>query len=185
MPPEQLPKINVSDLILKAATDMKDTLPDSYTAFVLSLFCGMRRAEIDFLTWDQVDLTDGHIWIRRTEHFTPKAKNSDSRIDLTKEVVDWLESYKKLTDEKIFVLPGGNPLYPPRCKMVFRHLLKWLRSNGVDYVQALHALRKEAGSLMFAQTESIDLTAEFLRNDARVALEHYVGRKGRLELSIH
>lgn len=183
-PHRYVSKIDISALIKAAESELKEEYPDSYTAFLLSLYCGMRRAEIDLLTWEQIDLTKDHIWIRSTEHFTPKAKNSDSRIDILPNVADWLKNYQYRSTDPTFVIPGGNPHYPPRCKAVFRHLLTWLRTNGVDYVQAMHALRKEAGSLMFAQTDSIDRTAEFLRNDTRVALEHYVARKGRLELAM-
>ena len=177
-------KINVAELITKAETELEKSHPGSYLAFLLSLYCGMRRSEIDLLTWEQIDFANRHIWIRTTEFFRPKAKNSEDRIDAPLKVFEALEKFRPLSTTPPYVLPGTDPVYPPRCKQIFRHLLAWLRSNGVEYAQALHALRKEAGSLMFSQTGSIDRAAEFLRNDPRVARDHYIGRKGRLELEL-
>jgi integrase len=176
--------IDAGELLSKAQKELRLQHPGSYVAFLLSLCCGMRRAEIDRLTWEQIDDSKGHIWIRTTDHFAPKAKNSENRIDAPEMVFSALKEFSPLSITPPFVLPGGDPVYPPRCKHVFRTLLTWLRRNGVNHVQALHALRKEAGSLMFAQTGSIDQAAEFLRNDPRVAREHYIGRKGRLELQM-
>ena len=176
--------IDVGALVRSAENDLRVPHPASYIAFVLSLYCGMRRSEIDRLTWEQVDFTGHHIWIRTTEFFSPKARNSENRIDAPSNVFALLTAFREHSVTPPYVLPGTDSKYPPRCKRVFHTLLGWLRRNGVDHVQALHALRKEAGSLMFSQTGSIDKAAEFLRNDPRVAREHYIGRKGRLELDL-
>jgi len=82
-----------------------------------------------------------------------------------------------------FVLPGAGK-GPLRCKPLFDQALAWLRKQGIQDTKALHSLRKEAGSLIFQATGSIDRAAEFLRNDPRVAREHYIGRKGRLEITL-
>jgi len=183
-PHRYVSNIDVGKLLASAGNELKEKHPASYVAFVLSLHCGMRRGEIDYLTWEQIDFDNHHIWIRTTEFFSPKAKNSESRIDAPERVFEILKDFRKHSVTPPYVLPGTNPKFPPRCKMVFRILLAWLRQNGVKQVQALHTLRKEAGSLMFSQTGSIDKAAEFLRNDPRVAREHYIGRKGRLELNL-
>lgn len=176
--------VDVAKLVAGAESDLKKEHPGAYVAFILGLYCGMRRSEIDRLIWSQIDFEKGHIWIRTTEVFSPKAKNSENRIDAPEKVFRVLCDFRAASIMPPYVLPGTNPIYPPRCKAIFRVLLAWLRKNEVNHVQALHALRKEAGSLMFSQTGSIDKTAEFLRNDPHVAREHYVGRQGRLELEI-
>jgi len=174
--------IDVRKLVAAAESKLRKQEPGAYIAFVLSLYCGMRRAEIDRLIWSQIDFENKHIWIRTTEVFSPKAKNSENRIDAPDKVFEILNAFRSQSVVPPYVLPGTEPKYPPRCKRIFRILLSWLRKNGINQVHALHTLRKEAGSLMFSQTGSIDKTAEFLRNDPRVAREHYVGRQGRLEL---
>lgn len=177
-------KIDLPKLIADAENELRGHHPASYVAFVLSLYCGMRRGEIDLLIWEQIDFEQRHIWIRRTEYFSPKARNSENRIDAPAKVFEILEAFRVHSVTPPYVLPGASSNYPPRCKNVFRALLKWLRQHGVAQVQALHTLRKEAGSLMYSQTGSIDKAAEFLRNDPRVAREHYIGRNGRLELRL-
>jgi integrase len=176
--------IDAAELLSKAEKELKPQNHGSYLAFLLGLCAGMRRAEIDRLTWEQIDEPNGRIWIKTTDQFAPKARNSESPIDTPEFVFTALRDFKSLSVTPPFILPGGDPVYPPRCKQIFRTLLKWLRENGVNHIQALHALRKEAGSLMFAQTGSLDQAAEFLRNDPRVAREHYIGRKQRLELKL-
>lgn len=179
-------KIDIGLLLSKAETDLREDYPASYIAFLLSLYCGMRRGEIDRLTWDQIDLNERFIWIRTTEYFTPKAKNSEDRIDMPILVTTALKEYRETNNWGVFVLPGPVPVAETvlRSKNSFRLLLTWLRLNGVDHIQALHTLRKEAGSLMFAQTGSIDQAASFLRNHPSVARAHYIGRKSRLELNM-
>lgn len=177
-------KIDLPKLIADAENGLRKEHPACYVAFVLGLYCGMRRGEIDLLVWEQIDFELHHIWIRTTEFFSPKARNSENRIDAPLKVFEILDAFRIHSITPPYVLPGKNSKYPPRCKNVFRVLLKWLREHGVIQVQALHTLRKEAGSLMYSQTGSIDKAAEFLRNDPRVAREHYIGRTGRLELQL-
>ena len=71
-----------------------------------------------------------------------------------------------------------------RCGSLFDQVIAWLRKQGVTDTKALHSPRKEAGSLVFEATGSVDRAADFLRNDPRIAREHYIGRKGRLEITL-
>lgn len=172
-------------LLERARAELMKEHPEAYVVIVLALYCGMRRSEIDKLRWDQVDFENGHIWIRTTADKRPKAANSDARIDAIPEVFDILKEFKSQCDASPYVLPGsadGSVRY--RSDGVFRILTPWLRAQGLPQKGTLHALRKEAGSLMYKKTGSVDVAADFLRNDPRVAREHYIGRKGRLELTL-
>lgn len=94
-----------------------------------------------------------------------------------------LQGLLPLTIPPPFVLPGvgqGRLL----CGRLFAQAIAWLRKYGVQDTKALHSLRKEAGSLVFEATGSVDRAADFLRNDPRTAREHYIGRKGRLEITL-
>ncbi len=178
-------KIDASSLLTKARAGLEKSHGDVYLVLVLALCRGMRRAEIDRLTWEQVDLENGHIWIRTTEYSRPKTRNSECRIDLSPEIVELMVRYKAKDLPGPFVLPGSLNLdVRIRCGPLFSKALKWLHKHGVHNVTALHTLRKEAGSLVFSKGGSIDQAAEFLRNDPRVAREHYIARKGRNELSL-
>ncbi len=177
--------MNPVTLYESARAELETASPPVFVVFILALWAGMRRAEIDRLTWDQVDLVKGHIWIRTTEFFRPKAKNSESRIDIPEEIVTVLAHFKESKAPSIFVVPGSTRVSVQiRCSGTFKRLIKWLRLKGVSQTTALHTLRKEAGSLIYHRTGSVDSAADFLRNDPRVAREHYLGRKGRLELTL-
>ncbi len=177
-------KIGVEKLIEEAKKSIYITNKDAWAAFLLCFGVGLRREEIDKLMIEQVDIEDRRVWIRTTEFFRPKAKNSEASVDLSPPIAAFLKEYLDAIPERKFVLPGREVSGKLRCQTTFRALMKWLRENGVSERTPLHTLRKEAGSLIFEKSGSIDLTAEFLRNDPRIAREHYIGKKSRLELEL-
>ena len=174
-------KIDVAVLIQDAKATLHGINSDAWIAFLLFIGAGLRRAEMDKLMLEQIDLKQGRIEIRTTEFFRPKAKNSEDSIDLSPAVTEYLREYIAAMPERVFLLPsgGGGKI---RCAPTFRALMRWLKDRGVTERTPLHTLRKEAGSMVFQKGGSIDLAASFLRNDPRVAREHYIGKKERLEL---
>ena len=54
-------KVNAQALIAAARAELKSEEPEVYEAFLLGLFAGMRKAEIDLLEWDLVDFQNGVI----------------------------------------------------------------------------------------------------------------------------
>lgn len=177
-------KIDAAFLVPSAKSGLSQADPDSWIVFLLVFGAGLRREEVDKLLWEQVDFTNRRIHIRTTEFFRPKAKNSDSWVDISEDIAAHLTAHKKNAGERRFVLPGREVGGKIRCQKIFRRLMSWLKSQGVTERTPLHTLRKEAGSMIFLEGGSIDRTAEFLRNDPRVAREHYIGRKERIELAL-
>ncbi len=55
----------------------------------LSLYTGLRRAEICWLTWDDVDLTGGWVHVRAKDWWTPKASDERS-APITDESLDFI-----------------------------------------------------------------------------------------------
>lgn len=177
-------EIDIAQLIESAKSSLYANNPDAWIAFLLCIGAGLRREEIDKLMWDQVDVKERRIWIKTTEFFKPKAKNSESYVDLSEGIADYIAEYRDQSPPRRFVLPGQEVANRIRSNNTFKPLMAWLREHGVSAKTPLHTLRKEAGSLVFERGGSIDKTAEFLRNDPRVAREHYIGRKERLELEL-
>jgi len=167
------------ELINKARKELKDNDSDAYAAFLMALFAGLSNSEMDKLLWDQVDLEKGSITIKETEYYRPKRRSRTERVWLPESVKAEIASYR---DERKavplygpdFVLPGYNASAKKRCDPIFRRLSGWLRAKGVKGTKTIHALRKEGGSAIYQQTGSIDLAAQFLRNDPKTAREHYV-----------
>lgn len=157
-----------------------------YHALFLCLWAGLRRKEADLLLWEQVDLAEGQIHVRRTKYFEPKTEESQRTIDLAPEAVDVLRSFKKGATSE-FVLEGAEPdpkatydYY--RCDCTWRFLNAWLKSKGVKQPKAVHSLRKESGSLV-ASAHGIEAARHHLgHRDIRTTSAHYVGKKKRVEV---
>ena len=122
-----------------------------------------------------------------TSYDTPKARTSEGTVDVSETVLGYLADFRDRFGTHPFVVPcGSSPYANPvkRAQGVFRELNIWLRDQGIESDTPLYNFRKEAGSIIFDQTESFDMAAEFLRNDPRIAREHYVGRKKRLQIEV-
>lgn len=183
-PHRYVSRVEIGKLVKDAQKELANERKPEFVVFVLSLFSGLRRGEIDRLTWEQVDFEGGHIWIKTIPYFRPKARNSESRVDCPKEVFEVLSEFKQECGKGPFVPPGGDAKSQVRCRPLFRALTEWMQSKGIKEQKPLHTLRKEAGSSIFLLTGSADRDAEFLRNDPKTARVYYLGRKGRLEVRI-
>jgi len=177
-------KIDVTALVTDAKATLYETDKDAWIAFLLSIGAGLRREELDKLMLEQIDLEGRKIQIYTTEFFRPKAKNSEDHIDLSDSIVTYLREYMERITDRRFLLPGREVMGKIRSHKTLRSLMKWLRDRGVSDRTPIHTLRKEAGSMVFQKGGSVDLAASFLRNDPRVAREHYIGKKERLELEL-
>jgi len=181
-------EINPEWLLACAARELREARPQEYLALFLCLWAGLRRKEADLLLWEQVDLKQRQLSIRRTTHFEPKTEESQRTIDLSVEAVDVLRRFKKGSTSE-FVLAGAQPNISAtydyyRCDRIWRDLNAWLRGKGVRQQKAIHALRKESGSLV-ASNFGIEAARQHLgHRDIRTTSSHYVDKKKRVEVSI-
>ena len=181
-------EINPELLLACAERELRDkNKPQQYLALMLCLWAGLRRREADLLLWDQVDLKQGQINVRRTEYFEPKTEESQRTIDLANEAVTVLKSLKQGSTGE-FVMEGSDP-HPAatydyyRCDGTWRDLNAWLRLKGVRQQKAIHSLRKESGSLI-ASSHGIEAARQHLgHRDIRTTSSHYVDKKRRVEVS--
>jgi len=183
-------KVNPAWLLVCAAQELKPKKPlrQAYLALSLALWAGLRRKEADLLTWKQVDLEEGLIHIRRTEHFEPKTEESQRSIDIPAAAVEVLRHFKKgCTSE--FVMEGNEP-HPTatydyyRADHTWRTLIEWLKGKGITDVKAIHSLRKESGSLI-AASFGIEAARQHLgHRDISTTSAHYVGKKMRFEVKL-
>jgi len=181
-------EVNPEWLLACAGRELREKQPQHYLALFLCLWAGLRRKEADLLLWDQVDFKEGHIHVRRTAYFEPKTEESQRMIDLAPEAIDVVRSYKKGSQSE-FVLDGSeaNPSATYdyyRCDCLWRDLNAWLRGKGVRHRKAIHALRKESGSLI-ASAFGIEAARQHLgHRDIRTTSAHYVDKKKRIEVSL-
>ena len=182
-------KINPELLVVAARTDLRDQHPESYKAFLLGLFCGLRRSEIDLLEWSAIDWANRSIWIGLTEHFSAKTEDSENSVEVDPEVLDELRAFMKGRDSP-FVLKSH---LPPRagldrqyyrCEHVFEHLTEWLRSKGITANKPIHELRKEFGSQV-NQKHGIYAAMIALRHtDITTSARHYIAKKERITVGL-
>jgi integrase len=181
-------EVNPEWLLDCAVRELRERQPQQYLALFLCLWAGLRRKEADLLTWEQVDFKEGRIHVRRTAHFEPKTEESQRMVDLAPDALDLLRSFKDGSLSE-FVLDGAQPNPAAtydyyRCDYTWRGLHAWLRSKGVRQKKAIHALRKESGSLI-ASNFGIEAARQHLgHRDIRTTSAHYVEKKRRIEVQL-
>ena len=178
-------------MIAAARAELKAADPQAYLAFLLGLFVGLRKGEIDLLEWRMIDWAGGLIRLEETEWLHLKTQDSAAEIAIDPEVVAELRSLLPTPGEDLgawpqFVLRSDRPPRPEsprpyyRCTATFERLNAWLRGKGVKANKPLHELRKELGA-MIASTSGIYAASRFLRHsDISTTSRHYADSKARI-----
>ena len=177
--------MNVEALITAARNELKKSDPEAYKVFLLGLFGGLRRGEIDGLEWRMVDFAGSRICLEETEWLSLKTQGSADDVSLEPEVLAEIRSFMNAAESPFVVASdrparGGSlrPYY--RCKPVFDRLTNWLRSKGIAANKPLHELRKEVGAVI-ATKEGIYAASRFLRHsDITTTARHYADQKERV-----
>jgi integrase len=176
--------IELPALIAAARKELQSTEPELFKVFVLATFCGLRRLEIDRLSWGAFHFDAGLLRIQATKHFSPKSEDSIGDVPLEPELVELFRAYRaKATGEFVIEsknLPRLNATFEYyRCESVFESLIDWLRTKGVHTKTPLHTLRKEFGSLV-NQRHGIHAASLALRHaNIGVTALHYVDSRPR------
>ncbi len=188
-------KINVQALIADAHNTLKIADPEAYKAFLLGLFAGMRKAEIDSAEWGMVDFNAHVIRLQETEWLHLKTRDAAAEISIDAEVIAELQALmpppsSKRTRWSQFILTSGSPPRPEsrrpyyRCEPTFDNLNVWLRSKGIRSNKPLHELRKEVGAVI-ATEHGIFAASTFLRHsDITTTARHYADQKKRIKLGL-
>lgn len=181
-------EMNPEWLLGCAERELRQDHPQQFLALHLCLWAGLRRKEADLLLWEQVDLAQSQLHVRRTAYFEPKTEESQRMVDLAPAAVEVLRAFKEgCTSE--FVLDGAEPdptaMWPHyRCASMWRSLVSWLKGKGVRQRTPVHTLRKESGSLI-ASSHGIEAARQHLgHRDIRTTSATYVGKKRRHEVQL-
>jgi integrase len=175
---------DAGELIRAAHKELATSDPGAFLVILLGLCAGLRKGEIDLLPWSAVKFDEGVIRIEPTEYFDVKTEHSIGDVPVEPEILAILRGFRARTKSP-FVVPSkrapqvqGTYNYY-RAEPVFDRVLAWLKAHGVRQRNALHALRKEYGSLI---NEKYDLvTAKELLRHSSVAITaaHYVENRKR------
>jgi integrase len=195
-------KIDVHVLIAAARNELKPKEPEVYKVFLLGLFAGMRRGEIDLAEWRMVDWQNGVLKLEETDWLHLKTHDSAGEITIDAEVIAELRQLKPASKSPFIItsvvtlgkgekkrtrtrLPRNDSARPYyRCKLIFDRLNEWLRSKGVKANKPLHEMRKEIGALI-ATEHGIYAASRFLRHsDITTTARHYVEHKARISVGL-
>lgn len=182
-------KVDVHALIAAARSELKPREPEVYKAFLLGLFAGMRKSEIDLLEWRMVDWQNHVIRLEETEWLHLKTQDSAGEITIDPEVSAELREFKA-GSQTPFVIASDRPPRNDsarayyRCEPVFDRLNEWLRGKGVKANKPLHEMRKEIGALV-ATRHGIFAASRFLRHaDITTTARHYAQHKERISVGL-
>jgi integrase len=179
-------KIDAVKLIAAARQELTG---EPFKVFTLGLLCGLRKREIDLLTWQQVDFEKAVIRIERTEYFSPKSEDSIGEIDLDAELVALLRGWRAQEDDVFVINSNREPRNAQsranyRCEKHFDVLYAWLRTQGVTARKPLHELRKELGALL-ASTIGIFAAQSVLRHaQISTTAAYYTDKKQRISAGL-
>ncbi|MDZ4288725.1 MAG: tyrosine-type recombinase/integrase [Prosthecobacter sp.] len=175
-------KIDAATLIAKARQEL---IGEPFKIFILGLLCGLRKREIDLLTWGQVDFGKSLIRIELTEHFQTKSEDSAGEVDLDPETLALLRGWKANATGAFVIESKRPPRHDAsrtnyRCTPHFKALYVWLKEQGVTARKPLHELRKELGAVL-ASTHGIFAAQSVLRHaQISTTAAYYTDKKRRI-----
>jgi len=188
-------KINAQTLITEARTELGTSDPEAYKAFLLGLFVGLRKAEIDSAEWRMLNFTTNILRLEETEWLQLKTRDSAADISIDPEVMAELRALQPVQEKKPapwsqFILKSLHAPRPAslrpfyRCEDTFHSLYAWLRSKGIRSNKPLHELRKEVGAVI-ATEQGIYAASKFLRHsDITTTARHYADQKARINVGL-
>jgi hypothetical protein len=148
--------------------------------FLLALFAGLRKREIDLLLTDRINWTQGLIDMRPTKYYSAKSMSSRKPALIEPEALAELyRIHSALPSGEFFIesrfaarTDATDRDY--RCREHFDILQDWLREHGIKDSKPLHALRKELGDMINQHYGIVAASARLRHADTRITEAHYV-----------
>jgi len=180
-------RIDAKTLLQQAQSELAEADPPAFTAMLLALAAGLRRGEIDGLTWGQVDFTRQLIRIEPTDKAGLKTADSRAEVPIDENVTAILRGrFAKVKKLSAYVIEaegseGGQKKWGQhyRADAVFDRLTAWLRKQGVSARKPLHELRKELGALVTAEHGIYAASRVLRHSNVATTAAHYTDLKTR------
>jgi integrase len=177
--------VNIEKLIRSACLELAEEDREAFKAFLLAVFTGLRRREIDLLEWSAFDGRRNILRIQPTAYFTGKTRESETELPLDTELTAVFADLRRHATSLFVIESSRAPKHEAqyqyyRCDRVFERLIIWLRAQGLCSPKPLHELRKEFGSLI-NERNGIHAASRALRHsDIRVTNDHYMDSRSRV-----
>lgn len=133
----------------------------------LAYFAGLRRSEIRYLKWSDIDFKNTRIVLHPKENWKPKGmRDGDAPkwVPMHPELVQYLISFRHIAE---FVL-GSAPPSPNVLSHLFADKMKELEIDGT-----LHTLRHTIASHMVSSGVDLNKVREFMRHSSIAQTLHY------------
>jgi integrase len=182
-------KVNPGELAAAAWKELKDEQPELFKIFLLAFGAGLRRGEIDRLTWSAFNWQRGTVSIEATEYGLAKTESSHDEIDLGQDLLDYFKAEMKNASGEFVIGTAPSAAIAPhwnhyRCDCTFKRLLAWLRIHGITARNPLHTLRKEFGSLINQKFGIYAASAALRHSNIGITRDAYVDKKERTALNL-
>ncbi len=182
-------KVNAPLLASLAYSELRQEEPEQFKIFLLAFGAGLRRSEIDRLTWSAFNWDAGTVLIESSEYGTVKTESSADTIDIGTDLLSYFKAQFAKSKTKFVIASKAAATAAPhwhryRCDGHFKSLLTWLRGKGVTARNPLHTLRKEFGSFINQKFGIFAASAALRHSNITITRENYVDRKERIALDV-
>lgn len=177
--------IDAAALMRAGRSELAESDPEAYKAFLLALGAGLRKAEIDCLQWQQIDTAANVIRVTTSEHFATKTDSSEGEVFVDPGLVAELERFRT-NATSLFILESPfaprpeSPVAYYRAAATFDRLTKWLRGKGIMGHKPIHTLRKEFGSLVCASADIHTASRQLRHASIALTATYYVDGRRRV-----
>lgn len=181
--------LNATSLLQAGRDELAGADPEAYKALLLALGAGLRKREIDSLTWPQIDAEQNVVRIETGEHFRTKTKDSEGAVYVDPGLIAELDRYREKATN-LFVLESKLPPRPEspvayyRAEKTFDRLTAWLRSKGLLADKPLHTLRKEFGSLINASADIYTASRQLRHSTIATTAAYYADNRRRVTVPV-
>ena len=136
-------------------------------AIVLAACCGLRRGEVCGLTWEDVDLDGGVLFIRRAA----KTLQSQRPVGIPEQAVTFLRLVKQQAQSDfVCQREDGSAVHPDILTQLFHRLTHTVKLKGVTF----HGLRHTYVSLMAASGVQTDLLSRMVGHSSAETTRVYL-----------
>ena len=166
----------------KIETHVLNSNKDKLFGIVLCLYTGLRIGELLALTWDDIDIGKGLLFISKTCHDgndgknhiriidSPKTVHSCRIIPLPKQILPRLKSLKKRSKCEYLIADGDKPVFVRSYQRTFELLLKKLDISHKGF----HSLRHTFATRAMESGMDVKTLSELLgHKNATITLNRY------------
>lgn len=175
--PQRLPKeislnkmVDLKDFLVIQSTDLSFNAYRDYAMFMTFYTCGIRRNELQELTWDKFDFIQKQVLVY--------GKGKKERlVPIHQSLIEILKTYKKIVEDAkfeptnfVFLNDNGTKLYP---NFIYRTIKKYLQMVSTQNGIGPHTLRHSFATHLLNNGAELNAIKEMLGHSSLAATQVY------------